>query len=297
MNVTTKEAQLAPADAAPVDGPLVARPAHRPRSQPADRAGPARARLAAVNSEQETWRNWEYDDQRRWFATLSGSPTRSRVTAEVEAGRVNKAIKRAATPPMTPTRVAGGRVLSTTASTALGVQGLGANPYVVFDTTAGTLQNWTGKTTSLQRSYGNIPIALCGTSRLLPRETTVYGAGNDSITEYTRVMVPSAARSSATSPRTHGLPAPPPHARLRSRADAFLASTSVDTNATLPNGQPNPNAGRPYFDNQQSIIDRFLPQDAVRLTPPRLRFRPEGACFAGTSSRASARLRTTSSTA
>lgn len=267
MNVTTKEAQLSRTQ---TQLQLTGRSWHGLRTvidhnQPIV-PGRLALRLAAVNSEQETWRNWEYDDQRRWFATLKWQPdSLTRITAEVEAGLVNKAIKRSYTAydAYTPW-VAGGRVLSATANTALGVQGLGANPYVVFDTTAGTLQNWTGKTTSLQRSYGNIPIALADFG-ILPRETTVYGAGNDNITEYTRVMGSVsrtffghlAAELTAFQLRRHMLvydPAPTPSLYL-----------SVDTNATLPDGRANPNAGRPYFDNQQSIIDRFLPQDAVRL--------------------------------
>jgi len=224
-------------------------------------------RLAAVGSEMDSWRNWEYDDQHRMFGTMKWQiDPKTQLTLEVEDGNVNKSAKRTYTAydAYTPWVAAGSR-LSATANAALGVQGLGNNPYVVYDTATGTLQNWAGKTTSLQRSYGNIPIALTDFN-ILPKETVVYGPGSDQITDYTRVMA-TLTRSffdslsvelAAFQLRRHMLvydPAPTPSLWL-----------SVDTNATLPNGQPNPNAGRAYFDNQMSIIDRNLPSDALRLS-------------------------------
>ena len=225
-------------------------------------------RFAAMNTNRDSWRNWEYDDQQRVFGTVKWQiDSVTQLNVEVEQGHIDKATKRTYTAfdAYTPW-VQGGRRLSATANTALGIQSLGNAPYVVYDSATGTLMNWAGKTSSFRRvTADGLPIALTDFS-VLPRETVVYGPGNSQKTDYTRLT------GSLTRTFFKHLTMELAAYQLRQRrvvndpnpnASLYLL---VDTNATLPNGQPNPNAGRPYLESQQFIQKLNSPQDAIRLS-------------------------------
>ena len=225
-------------------------------------------RLAAVHSEKDSWRNWEYDKHQRIFGALKWQiDSLTQFNAEVENGHVNKATKRTYTAfDGYTTWAQAGRQLSNSANAALGIQSLGGANYTVYDTATGTLQNWVGKTSSARRvSDEGQPIALTDFG-LLPKETVVYGPGNDQITDYTRITTSLTRRFfdsvslelAAFQLRQHRVVYDPnPNASL------YLLA---DTNATLPDGSANPNAGRAYLETQPFIKDTFLPSNAARVS-------------------------------
>lgn len=224
-------------------------------------------RLAAVHSEQESWRHWEYDDHERFFATLRWQiAPQTEFNFSIEDGIVNKATKRSYTAydAYTPW-VEGGRQLSDTANAAAGIQLTSGGPFPVFDTETGTMQNWRRKTSSQRLRFGNIPIAMTDFS-VLPRETVIYGPGNDQTTDYT-MLISSFTHSFGDSLSVELAGFDLRQSRLvydpNPNASLYL---SVDTNATLPNGDPNPNAGRTYLETLPLIKDSRNPADAVRLS-------------------------------
>lgn len=221
-------------------------------------------RLAAVQDDQNSWRNFEYSDNERYFGTLKFqlSPKTS-IDVEAEHGSINKATKRSWTAydAYTPWANAG-RPLSTKATT--GVQTLSTTPYIVYDTQTGALMNWRNMTTSqkLMTADGN-PVVL-GDFSVLPRETAIYGTDFQQLKKYTRL----------TAFLTHQFT---PHLNMElsgfqnrnwtSDFDPQFAAglgLQADTNPKLPNGQPNPNAGRAYVEGLPQLGVADTDDDSAR---------------------------------
>jgi outer membrane receptor protein involved in Fe transport len=225
-------------------------------------------RFAAVHSEEDSWRNWEYDKQDRIYGTLKWQITPStQFNVEIEKGHINKSTKRTYTAFDAYTPWAeGGKNLSTTANEALGIQVISNGNYPVYDTETGVIQNWIRKTSSFRRvSEEGLTIAMTDFS-VLPKETVVYGSGYDQITDYTRIMATltktffrrlSIELAGYYLKNDHFQYDPDPNASL------YLL---VDTNEFLPNGEPNTNAGKTYLEGLTLIKDTKAPSKALRIS-------------------------------
>ena len=208
-------------------------------------------RVAAMKSQQGSWRNWQSDDQERYFGTLKWRiGTKTEINVEGEAGIIDQMTNRATigTDAIT-TWLAAGSQLSATASTEYYVRNLGNTNRLVLDTNSGTLMNWRGKTASALVTAGtgeNMPIT---DYDLVPRETALYGPGFGTQNKYSRIganFTHSFTKDwhfeiSAIRTIVHNEVDDP-----QAAAGRFL---TADTNEFLPDGTPNPNAGRPYLES------------------------------------------------
>ena len=227
-------------------------------------------RVAAVQDKSNTWRNYEYDDEQRLFATIKWRVApRTELNVDLEQADIDKATKRTYTAfdGYTLWRD-GGRALNANASPAQGIARVAGNnvPWIVYDTVAGTLMNLRNTTTSAARtSIDGDGIALADFS-LLPKETAIYGPGFYQALGYSRL---SAFLTHAFSRELNLEVAAMRTDSHVDNADPQLAAgqvLKVDTQPTLPTGPVNPNAGRTYF---ESIPQRNLNNnrdDAVRAS-------------------------------
>ncbi len=267
VNVTTKKARLS-ANSASVVGQVRSFDGTRVEADYNQVFIPGRlaGRIAAVSSKADSWRNFAGNDAERLFGTFKLKLTpKAELNAEFEKGHMERAVKRTFTAldAFTPWRDAG-RNLSTTANAAQGIATLGANPYIVYDSTAGTLSNWRNKTkTANAANVGGFARVLTDFS-VLPKETSITGPGFEQAQDYTRLMgffnyaftrdwnfEVSAVRSDD-------------HVVINDNQQAFEQFLYADTNATLPNGAPNPNAGRAYLESQPLRVYRDGRNDRVR---------------------------------
>lgn len=225
-------------------------------------------RVSALKTDRDSWRNWEHDDSDRYFGTVTwqiGPGTQLRV--EGETGKVDKATKRTYTAhdAYTVWRNAGS-FISDTANAARGIRSMGTASWVVYDTDSGQLMNWRAKTSS-ERSLSaeGTNMALTDFS-LLPRETVVYGPGYGQTNDYDRWFAAlSHAFNRAFTIELAGF-------RLNQHFNNYdpIANVSLslnaDTSATLPNGQPNPNAGKAYLEAIPQLIEDIKFDDGARLS-------------------------------
>lgn len=221
-------------------------------------------RVAAVQDNQNSWRNYEYNDNERYFGTMKLKVTaKTEVNFEAEHGHVDKATKRSWTAydAYTPW-VNAGRPISARATN--GVQTLSTTPYVVYDTQSGALMNWRNMTTSLKNNTPDgSPLVLTDFS-VLPKETSIYGPDFKQLKDYTRM----------TAFLTHQF-TPDLNLELSAFRNDNLASDfdpqnaaglalQVDTNPKLPNGAVNPNAGRPYLEGLPQLSVSDTRDDSLR---------------------------------
>lgn len=228
--------------------------------------GKLAVRLAAVKSETGSWRNYAGNEARRLFGTVKYQPLpKLELNAEIERGSMDRSVTRTYTAldAYTPWRDAG-RALSATASAPLGIATLGANPYLVFDTTTGALMNWRAKMkTSNASNIGGLARVLTDFS-VLPKETSITGPGYGQSQDYTRMM------ASATYALTRDWNVEVAVARndedviINDNQQAFEQYLYADPNPTLPNGATNPNAGRAYLESNPIRIRRDGRTDRAR---------------------------------
>lgn len=226
-------------------------------------------RLAAARRRTGSWRNYEYADEDRFYATAKWRiGRRTELNLDIEQADIDKATKRTYTAIDAYTNwVAGGRTISATANAARAVASVSPSvPRIVYDTSAGTLVNWRNTTSSATRtSIDGDTIALSDFG-VLPRETAIYGPGFAQHLGYSRLW----AYLTHSFTRDLNLE----FAALRSDSHSVVSdpqlaegqTLKVDTQPTLPTGSPNPNAGRAYFDAipQRNHTDGHT--DSVRTT-------------------------------
>lgn len=220
-------------------------------------------RVASAKEETHTWRDFEYDKSDRYYATLKWRPTaKTELNVEIEQSDIDRKTE--------SPYVAGdqytiwasrGRAISATANAALGVAALGATSTLVFDTAAGTLADWRGRTVSaLRTSIDGQAVALSDFS-ILPRTTSIHGPGTFVHQNYHRLsafLTHSVARNlnlelAASRTDEH-------YNNSLEQEDALRA----DASPFLPTGAPNPNAGRAYIETTTSMRFRDSRTDAAR---------------------------------
>ena len=225
-------------------------------------------RVAAVNTVEGSWRNYEYDDQQRYFGTAKwviGKKTELNV--EGERGNLNKATKRTIVGYDAYSNwVAAGRNLNTAANTAQQVQRIaGTNvPWIVFDSTGGTIANWVNKTSSQLRQSADAEPSPITDFSIVPRESIFYGPGYNQGTDYTRL---SAYLTHSFTPDFNVEVAGMRMNRAGQVWDAQGPAQEylkIDTNATLPNGAVNPHAGQPYLEALTQVNNTSTRDDAIR---------------------------------
>ena len=220
-------------------------------------------RLATAKEETHTWRDFEYDKSDRYYATAKWRPAaNTELNVDIEQSDIDRK-------PESP-YVAGdqytlwasrGRAISATANASLGVASLAQTSTLVFDTAAGTLADWRGRTVSaLRGSIDGQAVALSDFS-ILPRTTSLHGPGTFVRQNYHRLsafLTQSLARNlnlelAASRTDEH-------YNNSQEQGDALGA----DTSPFLPNGAPNPNAGRAYIEATTSMRFRDSRTDAAR---------------------------------
>jgi outer membrane receptor protein involved in Fe transport len=207
-------------------------------------------RIATVSDHKDTWREHEFDDQDRLYATLGWqiSPT-ARLDAEWEHGLVNKSI---ALPHGAIDAYSiwanAGRNVSNTPNAALGIARVTAADRLVFDTTTGQLRNVKNTNTTVTNTVGGVSVYYSDFS-VMPKEVvlangpafpqdTNYSRANVS---FTQTITPKLNLAVAANyQRSH-------HDNVRG---AGATTFQVDTTVTLPSGAANPNVGRPYIESQ-----------------------------------------------
>lgn len=232
--------------------------------------GKLAVRFAAVDTKAESWRNYEFNDETRYFATANWKiGSRTQLNVEVEKGNIVKQTKRTVIGYDAYTNwVAAGSHLGTAVSAANQIQRIVAanQAWITFDTATGTIQNWVRQFASTRRqSVDGDAIPITDFS-LLPNESTFYGPGYDQATSYVRssaYLTQALTRNwhlefAALRLDSHGVVFDPQNA-----AQNYL---SVDVNATMPNGQPNPNAGKPYLESLTQRNQSDNRSDTLRLS-------------------------------
>lgn len=226
-------------------------------------------RLAAARRRTGSWRNYEYADEDRFYATVKWRIARgTELNVDLEQADIDKATKRTYTAYDAYTNwVAAGRPISATASAARAIASVSPNvPRIVYDSAAGTLVNWRNTTSSATRTSVDGDTIALADFQALPRETAIYGPGFAQHLGYTRLS----AYLTHSFTRDLNLELAALHSDSHSVvSDPQLAESQilkVDTQPTLPTGGPNPNAGRGYFDAipQRNYTDSHL--DSLRAT-------------------------------
>ena len=205
-------------------------------------------RLDAVKDNRNGWRDNEYDNQDRVYLTAKWQVTsKTTVNAEWEHGIVNKSIIQPSTVQDAYTIWANaGRRLSATANAAAGIKVISTAPYLSVNTATGAVLNQTGSTVSVANTIDAVQVYLSDFS-IVPKQAAIYaGPAFPQQTNYGRGSVfinhaftPELSVELAANKRYNN------HFTYVGRQYTLL---QVDTNVTLPNGQPNPNAGRPFIE-------------------------------------------------
>lgn len=229
-------------------------------------------RVAAVHNETNTWRNYEFNNEDRYFGTLKWriSP-KTELNIEGERANIVKQTKRTVTGYDAYTNwVAAGSNLNTVVTTIPAGQQIirmaAANvPYIVFNANTGGINNWVNKTSSaLGTTNDGAALPLTDFS-LVPKETAFYGPGYNQGGNINRMS------AYLTHSFTQNLNLEIAAMRVDSATQNIDAQgppqnyLKVDTNTTLPNGAANPNAGKPYLESvTQGTFDAGR-DDAVRM--------------------------------
>lgn len=210
--------------------------------------GKVALRLAAVKDDRNTWRENEYDHQKRVLLAGAWDIAKStRLDVQWETGHINKStvapwvIADAYTP-----WVAAGSHLSASANSSQQVRSLGNTQYEVVDTSTGTAMNWRAKTASTLNQIEGVQVYLSDFS-IMPREAAVHaGPSFPQVTDYDRLA--AFLSHSFTPDFTMELAATSHKMDRQAFNGSSFAVLNVDTNPTLPSGAANPNAGRTYLE-------------------------------------------------
>ena len=225
-------------------------------------------RVAGVESRSDTWRNWEYDNGERGFGTIKWRlGQKTELNVEGERGHINKATKRTVTGYDAYSNwVGAGRNLNAAASAPQQIIRIVGNnvPYIVYNSNAGTVSNWVNKTSSSLRTTADgepVPIT---DFNLVPKEVTFYGPGYSQDMDYTRL---SAYLTHSFTPNLNVEIAAmrmDRHSQVWDAQGAPQNYLKVDTNATLPSGAANPNAGKPYLESLTQVNMPNNRDDSIR---------------------------------
>ena len=223
-------------------------------------------RLAGVTDRRDLWRHHEYDHQERLFVTtrLQILP-KTKLDLYWEDGDVSKSRiqPNVAHDYYTPW-VNAGRQLSDTPNAAAEIVNLSNNNYLVIDTETGIAMDWRRKTRSDRNRVENVNV-LFQDFAILPKETALYaGPAFPQETDSSRA---AAFLQHSFTPALHLEVAwnkeSSNHDTVVGRAYTNLA---VDTNLTLPNGEPNANAGRPYTEGFPGTSYSYKRRETVRTS-------------------------------
>lgn len=203
-------------------------------------------RLVGVRDHENSWRHHEYDNQDRLFATLGWRPfEKTRLDVEWEHGLVDKstALPRG---PIDAYSIwaATGKTLSNTPNAALGIARLTTANRLSIDTTTGAVSNVRNTNTTVVRSVGGVNAYVNDFSVFQKEAVIANGPAFSQRTNYTRgtailshTFTPElSVELAANYQKSH-------HDNIRGAGNNTL---QIDTTVTLPNGQPNPNAGRAF---------------------------------------------------
>lgn len=142
---------------------------------------------------------------------------------------------------------------------------------MVFDTTTGSVANWQNMTTSGPTSHfgttavPNSEIQLVQDFSLVPRDTVIAGPGSGSSVDY--YTYSGFLRHEVTKGLFVELAFNKQDLSYLNRdMGAQNIRILFDTNAQLPDGSPNPNAGRPFVEGQQIRLHRFEDSKSYRAT-------------------------------
>jgi iron complex outermembrane receptor protein len=223
-------------------------------------------RVAAVQDEKNTWRQHEYDKQRRLFLTgrWLASPT-TIIDGEIERGLVSKSyIQPSVAADAYTLWAAAGKAINDTPNAAQGISRISTVNYLVFDTSTGVLNNLRNKTTSSPVTIEGVQAYLADFS-LIPKDVATHaGVAFPQDTDYIRA---SAFLTHAFTPELNVELA----ANTNSSDQYAIIGRGynilrVDTSATLSNGQPNPNAGRTYLEGVPGSSYQYDRADALRAS-------------------------------
>ena len=224
-------------------------------------------RLAAVNEERGSWRNYEFSESERYYMTGKWRVgQKTEFNFDLEKAALTKQMKRSITAydGYTLWKAAGSNVGAF--NTANQIARLANNniPYLVLDTASGNVSNWLNKTRS------NLWTAIDGENvpfsnfALMPKETAVYGPGFDTDTDYSRLG------AYLTHSFTSDLNLEVAGMRTNSQFGTWDPQTATtraiyaDTNPTLPSGAANPNVGKTYLEGLPQVTLSNERNDALR---------------------------------
>ncbi len=229
------------------------------------------ARIAAVRSDRNSWRNYQYNDAKRYFGTLKWRITpKTELNAEIEHGDIERHANRTFTALDAYTRwVDAGRVLSSTANAALAIERTAgaAATWLVLNENDGTLMNRSSQTrTSPRVVNAGAWDSIFQDFSILPRETAIIGPGMGQTRDYTRL---AAFFTHAFTPNLNveiagrRLDIDDMNVDAQQNVSTYLRA---DPSPTLPNGAANPYAGQPYLESQVQRVYRRNRYDSARIT-------------------------------
>lgn len=226
-------------------------------------------RLSAVDMRRGSWRNHEFNDERRYFGTLKWRVTKTtELVAEAERGHLEKRANRTFTALDGYTVwAAAGHQLSAVANPAAGIErhsGVGTT-WLVLNQGNDTLLDYSAATRTVARNQtGGDPVVT--DFSVLPKETSILGDGMGQTDYYTRL---GAFLTQSLGPQLNFELAAMRYDDDFLNVDAqnnlgrFLR---FDPDPVTPLGTPNPNAGRAYLEADPQINPRKSRTDAVRLS-------------------------------
>ncbi len=226
-------------------------------------------RIAAMDTQGDTWRNFEFNDETRYYATAKWRITpKTELNVDIEKGDISKQTKRTVIGYDAYTNwVAAGRNLGTAVNAAQQIQRIVAanRAWIVFDTGAGSIENWVTRFSSqLRQSAEGEPLPITDFG-VLPKEAAFTGPGYDQNTSYVRssaYLTHSITKDWSVELAALRLDR---HNLIIDAQGAPQNYLKVDVNPLLPSGKPNPNAGKPYLESVSQFNDVDNRDDTVRL--------------------------------
>lgn len=223
-------------------------------------------RIDAVTDHKDTWRYHEFDRQDRLYGTVQWQiGPKTRLDVEMEGGHVNKALMQ----PMVgsdayTTWAKAGKVISTTPNAAQGIRRLSTTNYEFIDTTTGLAWNWINKSASTTVLAGGVQTWLTDFS-IIPKDVVLNaGPAYPQITDYMRrSFFLTHSFTGNFNVELAGNSQFMDHDAVTARSGGLL---NADTEPTLPNGQPNPNAGRAYVEAFPGTSDTYDNAKNLRLS-------------------------------
>lgn len=226
-------------------------------------------RLAAVDMRRGSWRNHQFNDERRYFGTMKWRVTKStEVVGEIERGHIERRSNRTFTALDGYSVWAGaGKQLSATALTTAGIErhsGVGTS-WLVLNQNNDTLVDYSAATrTTARNQNGGDPVIT--DFNLVPKETSILGPGMGQSDRYTRM---SAFITQSFGPNINF-----ELAAMRFDDDFVNVDAQnnlgrflrYDPDPVTPTGATNPNAGKPYVEFDPQINPRDTRSDAIRLS-------------------------------